>query len=70
MLCVNSKKDMKNVKSVKSNIVARTITFDDYTRCLQDEIEMNDAKTVLHKIEITRDVHYVGNENCSKSVRR
>jgi len=34
------KKDTKKVKGIKSNVVARTITFDDYTRCLFDEIEM------------------------------
>ncbi|EFN69468.1 hypothetical protein EAG_12552, partial [Camponotus floridanus] len=39
-LRVNGKKDTKKVKGVKSNVVARTITFDDYTRCLNEEIEM------------------------------
>jgi len=39
-LRVDGKKDTKKVKGVKSNVVARTITFDDYTRCLHDEIEM------------------------------
>jgi len=39
-LRVNSKKDTKNVKDVKRNVVAMSITFDDYTRCLFDEIEM------------------------------
>jgi len=33
-LRVDGKKDTKKVKRVKSNIVAPTITFDDYTRCL------------------------------------
>ncbi|KYN09372.1 hypothetical protein ALC57_18515 [Trachymyrmex cornetzi] len=33
-LRVDGKKDTKKAKGVKSNIVARTITFDDYTRCL------------------------------------
>jgi len=37
---VDGKKDTKKVKGVKSSVVARTITFDNYTRCLQDEIEM------------------------------
>jgi len=31
-------KDTTKIKGVKSNVVAQT--FDDYTRCLQDEIEM------------------------------
>jgi len=39
-LKVDGKKDTKKAKDVKSNVVARTITFDDYTMCLQDEIEM------------------------------
>ncbi|XP_077263129.1 uncharacterized protein LOC143897999 [Temnothorax americanus] len=39
-LRVDGKKDTKKVKGVKSNVVARSITFDDYTRCLRDEIEM------------------------------
>ncbi|KYN16311.1 hypothetical protein ALC57_11429, partial [Trachymyrmex cornetzi] len=37
---VDGKKDTKKAKVVKSNVVARTITFDDYTRCLNEEIEM------------------------------
>jgi len=40
MYALRGKKDTKKVKGVKSNVVARTITFDDYTQCLQDEIEM------------------------------
>jgi len=39
-LRVDDKKDTKKVKNVKSNVVGRTITFDDYTRCLFDEIEI------------------------------
>ncbi|XP_025073141.1 uncharacterized protein LOC112552333, partial [Pogonomyrmex barbatus] len=37
---VDGKKDTKKAKGVKNNVVARTITFDDYTRCLNEEIEM------------------------------
>ena len=33
-------KGTKKAKRVKNNVVARTITFDDYTRCLNEEIEM------------------------------
>ncbi|KYM93653.1 hypothetical protein ALC62_15744 [Cyphomyrmex costatus] len=33
-LRVRGKKDTKKAKGVKSNVVARSITFDDYTRCL------------------------------------
>jgi len=37
---VDGKKDTKKAKDVKNNVVARTITFDDYTRCSNEEIEM------------------------------
>jgi len=37
---VDGKKDTKKVKGIKNNVVARTITFDDYMRCLNEEIEM------------------------------
>ncbi|KYN29139.1 hypothetical protein ALC57_01430 [Trachymyrmex cornetzi] len=51
---VDGKKDTKKVKGVKSNVVARTITFDDYTRCLNDEIEMTRrqscTRSKLHEI--------------------
>jgi len=30
----------KDIKRAKSNIVAQIIRFDDYIRCLNDEIEM------------------------------
>jgi len=46
-LRVNDKKDAKKAKSVKSNVVARTITFNDYTRCLQDEIEMTRTQSCI-----------------------
>jgi len=46
-LRVDSKKDTKKVKGVKSNVVARTITFDDYTRCLRDEIEMTRTQSCI-----------------------
>ena len=39
-LRVDGKKNTKRAKDVKSNIVARIITFDDYIRYLNDEIEM------------------------------
>jgi len=35
-LHIKGKKDMKKAKSVKSNIVTRAITFEDYTRCLNE----------------------------------
>ncbi|XP_070149772.1 uncharacterized protein [Polyergus mexicanus] len=46
-LRVNSKKDIKKVKGVKRNVVARTITFDDYTRCLRDDIEMTRQQSCI-----------------------
>jgi len=54
-LRVDGEKDMKkSIKGVKSNVVTRTITFDDYTRCLQDEIEMTRTQSCirskLHKM--------------------
>jgi len=39
VLRVDGKKDTKKFKGVKSNVVTQIITFDDYTQCLQDEIE-------------------------------
>ena len=35
-LRVIGKSDMKRIKSVKKNVIAKTITFDDYVRCLND----------------------------------
>ena len=39
-LRVERKKDMKKAKGIKSNVVAKSITFEDYTQCLNDTIEM------------------------------
>ncbi|XP_071575633.1 uncharacterized protein [Temnothorax nylanderi] len=53
-LRVDGKKDCKKAKGVKNNVVARTITFDDYTRCLRDEIEMTRSQSCIrskkHKV--------------------
>jgi len=46
-LRVDGKKDTKKVKGIKNNVVARTITFDDYTRCLFDEIEMTRKQSCI-----------------------
>ncbi|XP_011883766.1 PREDICTED: uncharacterized protein LOC105570924 [Vollenhovia emeryi] len=46
-LRVDGKNDAKRAKGVKSNVVARTITFDDYTRCLRDEIEMTRRQSCI-----------------------
>jgi len=39
-LRVDDKKDIKKAKDVKSNIIVRSIMFNDYTQCLNDTIEM------------------------------
>ncbi|KYN30743.1 hypothetical protein ALC56_14987 [Trachymyrmex septentrionalis] len=44
---VDGKKDIKKVKGVKNNVVAQTITFDDYTRCLNEEIEMTRRQSCI-----------------------
>ncbi|XP_011636611.1 uncharacterized protein LOC105426895 [Pogonomyrmex barbatus] len=44
---VDGKKDTKKAKGVKSNVIARTITFDDYTRCLNEEIEMTRRQSCI-----------------------
>ncbi|KMQ82825.1 hypothetical protein RF55_21740 [Lasius niger] len=58
-LRVDGKKDTEKVKGVKSNVVARTITFDDYTQCLHDEIEMTRQQSCirskLHKVYTIRE---------------
>jgi len=46
-LRVDNKKDTKKIKGIESNVVARTITFDDYTRCLFDEIEMTRKQSCI-----------------------
>ncbi|KYN20067.1 hypothetical protein ALC57_07573 [Trachymyrmex cornetzi] len=43
-LKVDGKKNTKKAKGAKNNVVARMITFDDYTRCLNDEIEMTHSR--------------------------
>ncbi|XP_018395378.1 PREDICTED: uncharacterized protein LOC108773902, partial [Cyphomyrmex costatus] len=46
-LRVQGKKDTKKAKSVKSNVVARSITYDDFTRCLNDAIEMTRRQSCI-----------------------
>ena len=45
---VDGKKDIKKAKGVKNNVVARTITFDDYSWCLNEEIEMTHRQSYIH----------------------
>ncbi|XP_029659117.1 uncharacterized protein LOC115233046 [Formica exsecta] len=58
-LRVDGREDAKRAKGVKRNIVARTITFDDYTRCLRDEIEMirqqSCIRSKLHEVYTIRE---------------
>ncbi|XP_076678761.1 uncharacterized protein LOC143374488 [Andrena cerasifolii] len=53
-LRIDGKKDTKKAKGVKTNVIARTITFDDYAQCLQKEIEMvrrqSCIRLKLHKV--------------------
>ncbi|RLU19263.1 hypothetical protein DMN91_007820 [Ooceraea biroi] len=50
-LKVDGKKDTKKAKGVKTNIVARTIAFDDYMQCLKDHIEMTrDQSRIISKL--------------------
>ncbi|XP_025073063.1 uncharacterized protein LOC112552300, partial [Pogonomyrmex barbatus] len=44
---VDGRKDIKKAKGVKNNVVTRTITFDDYTRCLNEEIEMTRRQSCI-----------------------
>ncbi|KYM94062.1 hypothetical protein ALC62_15323 [Cyphomyrmex costatus] len=53
-LRVDGKRDTKKAKGVKSSVVARTISFEDYTRCLNDDIEMTRRqaciRSKLHRV--------------------
>ncbi|KYN50238.1 hypothetical protein ALC62_05542 [Cyphomyrmex costatus] len=53
-LRVDGKRDTKKAKGVKSSVVARTISFDDYTRCLKEDIEMTRRqaciRSKLHRV--------------------
>ncbi|XP_067216840.1 uncharacterized protein [Linepithema humile] len=46
-LRVTGQKDTKKIKGVKKSVVARTITFDDYTRCLNAEIELTRRQSCI-----------------------
>ncbi|XP_050456464.1 uncharacterized protein LOC126854114 [Cataglyphis hispanica] len=46
-LRVDGRNETKKIKGVKSAVVARTITFDDYTRCLRRDIEMTREQSCL-----------------------
>ncbi|KYN36527.1 hypothetical protein ALC56_09122 [Trachymyrmex septentrionalis] len=44
---MDGKKDTKKVKGVKNNVIARTITFDNYTWCLNEEIKMTRRQSCM-----------------------
>ncbi|KYN09825.1 hypothetical protein ALC57_18047, partial [Trachymyrmex cornetzi] len=46
-LRVQRKKDAKKAKGVKSSVVAKSITFEDYTCCLNDAIEMTRRQSCI-----------------------
>lgn len=46
-LKIDGKQDTKKAGGVKSNVVARTITFDDYAQCLRNEIKTNQRQSSL-----------------------
>ena len=46
-LRVTGKDDTKKVKGVKRNVVARTITVNDYITCLKDEIEVTRRQSCI-----------------------
>ena len=62
-------KNTKKTMGIKNNVVrARSITFENYTRCLNDG-DRNDcvqfgfyACAVVHKIQIARSVHDIRNK--------
>jgi len=62
-LRVDGKKDTKKAKGVKSNVVTRTITFDDYTRCLNEEIEMTRRQSYIRS-----KLHYVSETKIALSL--
>ncbi|XP_024867540.1 uncharacterized protein LOC112451868 [Temnothorax curvispinosus] len=53
-LKVEGKSDTKKIKGVKRNVVARTITFNDYMHCLNDAIQQSRRqsciRSTLHKV--------------------
>jgi len=54
VLRVDGKKDTKKIKGIKNNVVAKLITFDDYTQYLFDETEITRKqsciKSKLHEV--------------------
>ena len=53
-LRVIGKSDVKKIKGIKNNVVAKTISFDDYTECLNFAIEQSrcqfSIRSMLHKV--------------------
>jgi len=65
-LRVDGKKNTKKAKGVKNSVVTRT--FDDYTQCLNEEIEM--TRCQLYKIKVAQRVYIVQDEDRSESIQR
>ncbi|KYM76698.1 hypothetical protein ALC53_12884 [Atta colombica] len=65
-LRVQGKKDTKKVKDIKSNVVARSVMFENYIQCLNDAIKMSRRQSCISKIA---DVHDFKNKNRSKFAR-
>ncbi|KYN09985.1 hypothetical protein ALC57_17889 [Trachymyrmex cornetzi] len=64
---VDGKKDTKKVKGVKSNVVARTITFNDYTRCLNEEIEMTRRQSCIRSNNKLHEVYTISESKIALS---
>ena len=62
MMRVDGKNDTKKAKGMKNNVVVRTITFDDYTRCLNEEIEITSRQSctisMVYNLNYTRYTRY------------
>ncbi|KAL6421144.1 hypothetical protein ACFW04_013962 [Cataglyphis niger] len=67
-LRVDSKKNTKKVKGVKSNVIA-PITFDDYTQCLNEEIKMTRQQSCIRSKLYEVYTIYPRDKNYSESVR-
>jgi len=64
---VDGKKDTKKVKGVKNNILARTITFNDYTRYLKEEIEMTRRQSCIQSK--LHEVYTISESKIAESLR-
>ena len=49
-LRVIEKSDTKRIKGIKKKVIAKTITFDDYARCLNDVTIQSCIRSTLHEV--------------------